>query len=154
MQATQAKAQAGFTWPIRVYYEDTDTGGIVFYANYLKFFERARTEWLRQVGIGQQVLSETEQVMFVVKNTSIDYHSPAKLDDRLSISVALEKLGRASIIFKQEASRISQDGVAELLCKSSIRIGCVGTETLRPQAIPQSVLAKISSISSTTNTDS
>ena len=143
--------QAGFEWPIRVYYEDTDTGGIVFYANYLKFFERARTEWLRQAGIGQQELAETEQVMFVVKNTSIDYHSPAKLDDSLSISVALEKMGRASIIFKQQASRISQVGAAELLCSCSIRIGCVGTETLRPQAIPQSVL---DSIHSTTNTDS
>ena len=146
--------QAGFEWPIRVYYEDTDTGGVVFYANYLKFFERARTEWLRQAGIGQQVLTETEQVMFVVKNTSIDYHSPAKLDDRLSISVVLEKLGRASIIFTQQASRVTQEGAAELLCSCSIRIGCVGTETLRPQAIPQSVLAKINSISNITNTDS
>lgn len=145
--------QAGFEWPIRVYYEDTDTGGIVFYANYLKFFERARTEWLRKAGIGQQVLTEIEKVMFVVKNTSIDYHSPAKLDDRLSISVALEKLGRASIIFNQQASRITLDGAAELLCSCSIRIGCVGTETLRPQAIPRSVLASINRICSITNTD-
>lgn len=146
--------QAEFEWPIRVYYEDTDTGGIVFYANYLKYFERARTEWLRQAGIGQQLLSETEQVMFVVKNASIDYHSPAKLDDRLSVSVVLEKMGRASIIFKQQASRITQAGAAELLCNCSIRIACVATETLRPQVIPQSVIARINSISSTTNTDS
>lgn len=143
--------QAGFTWPIRVYYEDTDTGGIVFYANYLKFFERARTELLRKAGIGQQELAETGQVMFVVKNTSIDYHSPAKLDDLLSISVTLEKLGRVAIIFKQEALRISQDGTTQLLCSCSIRIACVSTVTLQPQAIPQPVLARIVSI---TNTDS
>jgi acyl-CoA thioester hydrolase len=146
--------QATFHWPIRVYYEDTDTGGVVFYANYLKFFERARTEWLRLAGISQHALAMSEQVMFVVKNTSIDYHSPAKLDDSLSISVQIEKLGRASINFVQQAMRISEDGAPELLCTCSIRIGCVGTETLRPEAIPATVLASIRSIASiTTNTD-
>ena len=146
--------QPSFHWPVRVYYEDTDTGGVVFYANYLKFFERARTEWLRQAGIGQQALAVTEQVMFVVKSTSIDYHSPAKLDDRLSISVQIEKLGRASINFVQQALRIKEEGAAELLCTCSIRIGCVGTETLRPEAIPASVLNSIRRIASiNTNTD-
>lgn len=146
--------QATFHWPVRVYYEDTDTGGVVFYANYLKFFERARTEWLRQAGIGQQALAMSEQVMFVVKKTSIDYHSPAKLDDSLSISVQIEKLARASINFIQQAKRIAEDGTSELLCSCSIRIGCVGTETLRPAAIPASVLSSIRSIASiTTNTD-
>ena len=80
-----------FRWPQRVYYEDTDTGGVVYYANYLKFFERARSEWLRSAGIAQQVLTEQERVMFVVKNATIDYHLPAKLDDQLEISVRVEK---------------------------------------------------------------
>ena len=146
--------QASFHWPVRVYYEDTDTGGVVFYANYLKFFERARTEWLRQAEVGQQALALSEQVMFVVKNTSFDYHSPAKLDDCLSISVQIEKLGRASINFIQQAMRVKEDGTAELLCSCQIRIGCVCTETLRPQAIPPAVLASIRRItSSTTNMD-
>lgn len=146
--------QATFHWPVRVYYEDTDTGGVVFYANYLKFFERARTEWLRLAGISQHALAMAEQVIFVVKNTSIDYHSPAKLDDSLSISVQIEKLGRASINFVQQATRTTEDGKPELLCTCSIRIGCVGTGTLRPEAIPASVLASIRSIASiTTNTD-
>ena len=70
--------QSNFTWAIRVYYEDTDAGGVVFYANYLKFFERARTEWLRSAGINQQIMTETHSVMFVVKSTALDYHAPAK----------------------------------------------------------------------------
>ncbi len=92
-----------FTWEVRVYYEDTDAGGIVYYANYLKFFERARTEWLRAVGVGQQVLLAEHDAMFVVKNVSADYHAPAKLDDVLNLTLTIEKLGRASIVFRQEA---------------------------------------------------
>ena len=80
---------APFRWPVRVYYEDTDTGGVVYYANYLKFFERARTEWLRSAGISQQLMTEQENVMFVVKSASIDYHAPAKLDDALEVSVSI-----------------------------------------------------------------
>src|SRR3954468_7209868 len=94
-----------FTWKLRVYYEDTDTGGVVIYANYLKFFERARTEWLRAAGVGQQDLAETAGLMFVVKSTAVDYHAPAKLDDELKLSVVVEKLGRASVQFVQEAWR-------------------------------------------------
>jgi acyl-CoA thioester hydrolase len=75
-----------FTWTVRVYYEDTDAGGIVFYANYLKFFERARTEWLRALGVGQQLMAEEHGALFVVKNTSVDYHAPARLDDELKFT--------------------------------------------------------------------
>src|SRR5438309_8209461 len=88
---------AEFNWTVRVYYEDTDTGGIVFYANYLKFFERARTEWLRAAGVGQQALSQEMGMMFVVRSTALDYHAPARLDDELSISVIVERLGAASV---------------------------------------------------------
>ena len=85
---------SGFTWPVRVYYEDTDTGGVVFYANYLKFFERARTEWLRSGGIEQSALAEAFGIMFVVMRTAVDYHAPAKLDNELKLTVVVETLGR------------------------------------------------------------
>jgi acyl-CoA thioester hydrolase len=133
---------AEFQWTIRVYYEDTDTGGIVFYANYLKFFERARTEWLRAAGIGQQALAALHRKMFVVMHTAVDYHAPARLDDELKLTVAVERLGRASVQFFQQAWRLT-DGQPQLLCTGRIRVGCVDTETLRPGAIPTEVLAKI-----------
>lgn len=127
-----------FTWHIRVYYEDTDTGGVVFYANYLKFFERARTEWLRAAGIEQQILAETHQVMFVVKSTAVDYHAPARLDDELKLTVVVEKLGRASVQFVQEAWRGQQR-----LVTARIKVACVETNTIRPCALPPAVLMKI-----------
>ncbi len=134
-----------FRWPVRVYYEDTDTGGVVYYANYLRFFERARTEWLRSAGISQQLMSQQENVMFVVKSTAIDYHAPAKLDDQLEVSVAIEKIGRASVNFSQEAWRINDTGT-ELLCSCQIRVGCIDAATLRPAAIPVDVLEKIKTL--------
>ncbi len=134
-------ATAPFSWQIRVYYEDTDAGGVVFYANYLKFFERARTEWLRAMGFHQHSLAQTEGVIFVVKNTSVDYLSPAKLDDVLTLTVVIEKLGRASISFVQEAWRSDPDtGNTTLLARGSITVVSVDTATFRPQAIPEKIL--------------
>jgi len=130
------------SWKVRVYYEDTDTGGIVFYANYLKFFERARTEWLRAAGIGQQSLSETHRAMFVVKSTAVDYHASAKLDDELKLTVVVERLGRASVQFVQEAWR-ANGAQPQLLTSGHIKVGCVDTETLRPRPIPDAVLEQI-----------
>ncbi|KIG05754.1 tol-pal system-associated acyl-CoA thioesterase [Burkholderia sp. MR1] len=124
-----------FEWPIRVYYEDTDAGGIVFYANYLKFFERARTEWLRACGIDQQRLAESDGVVFVVKRTSVDYSAPARLDDVIRIASRIERLGRASVDFHQEAWR---DGV--LLATGDIRVASVNRASMRPAAIPEPVL--------------
>ncbi|MCG2592866.1 tol-pal system-associated acyl-CoA thioesterase [Ramlibacter sp. XY19] len=124
-----------FTWPIRVYWEDTDAGGIVFYANYLKFFERARTEWLRSLGIGQGALREEVGGMFIVSETSARYLAPARLDDELSVTAALEAGGRASLIIAQQARRGDT-----LLCEGTIRIGWVDAATLRPARIPQSIL--------------
>ena len=131
-----------FTWNVRVYYEDTDAGRVVFYANYLKFFERARTEWLRAAGIGQQLLSESHQVMFVVKSTAVDYHAPAKLDDELKLSVVVERLGRASVQFLQEAWRVEGEN-RRLLASGRIKVGCVNTDTFRPSPIPDEVLDRI-----------
>ncbi len=131
-----------FAWGIRVYYEDTDAGGVVFYANYLKFFERARTEWLRAAGIGQQQLTESHHAMFVVKSTAVEYHSPAKLDDELKLTVVVERLGRASVEFAQEAWRVT-GSQTQRLASGRIKVGCVDTGTFRPRPIPSEVLARI-----------
>ncbi|WEF35518.1 tol-pal system-associated acyl-CoA thioesterase [Pseudoduganella chitinolytica] len=126
-----------FTWEVRVYYEDTDAGGIVYYANYLKYFERARTEWLRAVGIGQQVLLAEHDAMFVVKSVSADYHAPAKLDDVLNLTLTIEKLGRASVVFRQEA----WCGTT-LLNTARVKVGCVDS-ALRPRAVPEAAAARM-----------
>lgn len=128
-------AGAVFSWPVRVYWEDTDAGGIVFYANYLKFFERARTEWLRSLGVAQGELRETAGGMFVVSETSVRYLAPARLDDELLVTARLEAGGRASLIIAQQARR-----GAMLLAEGSIRIGWVDAHTLRPGRIPDAIL--------------
>lgn len=127
-----------FSWPVRVYFEDTDSGGVVYYANYLKFFERARTEWLRSLDVGQQTLIETSQVMFVVAGVEVDYLVPARLDDDLKITVVIERLGRASLEFVQQVWR-----GADLLVTGRVKVACVDSKTLRPQPFPKEVLEKI-----------
>ncbi|MEW6025379.1 MAG: tol-pal system-associated acyl-CoA thioesterase [Pseudomonadota bacterium] len=127
-----------FTWPVRVYYEDTDAGGIVFYANYLKFFERARTEWLRAAGIGQQDLIASDNAGFVVKSATIDYHAPARLDDEITLTLAIEKLGRASVQFAQKAYKGDQ-----LLVEASVKVGCVDLASVRPRSLPDHVADKM-----------
>ncbi len=124
-----------FDWPVRVYYEDTDAGGIVFYANYLKFFERARTEWLRACGIDQRTLADSDGVLFVVKRTALDYSAPARLDDIIHVVSRIQRLGRASVDFHQEAWR---DGI--LLASGDIRVASVSLLAIRPVGIPKSVL--------------
>jgi acyl-CoA thioester hydrolase len=129
-----------FSWPVRVYWEDTDAGGIVFYANYLKFFERARTEWLRSLGIGQRDLGEKTGGMFVVGETWLRYLRPARLDDELIVTAEVKESGRASLIIAQQAVRRSTD---ELLCEGTIRIGWVQRTTagnLQPARIPPGIL--------------
>lgn len=138
---------SNFTWTIRVYYEDTDAGGVVFYANYLKFFERARTEWLRSAGINQQIMTETHSVMFVVKSTAVDYHAPAKLDNELKLTVVVEKMGRASVQFVQQAWRINGEQ-QELLATGRIKVGCVDTVRFKPSEIPQEVMLAIQQLES------
>ena len=124
-----------FEFRIRVYWEDTDAGGIVFYANYLKFFERARTEWLRSLGVAQRTLKEDAGGMFVVSETAVRYLAPARLDDELLVTAQLQDSGRASLIITQEARR---DGT--LLAVGTIRIGWVDAATLRPERIPAAIL--------------
>jgi acyl-CoA thioester hydrolase len=123
-----------FRWPVRVYWEDTDAGGIVFYANYLKFFERARTEWLRSRGVHQQTLCEREGTIFVVADTAVRFHAAARLDDTIDVTVALLTHGSASLRLRQQAWR-----GATLLAEGEIRIGCVRHGTLRPCRIPSAI---------------
>jgi acyl-CoA thioester hydrolase len=130
----------GFVWPVRVYWEDTDAGGIVFYANYLKFFERARTEWLRSLSVEQQHLRESTGGMFVVGETSLRYLRPARLDDELLVSARLEAAGRASMVIAQDARRKDSGAV---LCEGRIRIGWVDTLSLRPARIPPIILESL-----------
>ena len=126
-----------FEHPVRVYWEDTDAGGIVFYANYLKFFERARTEWLRSLGLNQSELRHSTGGLFVVSETSVRYLQPARLDDELLVTARLAQAGRASLIIAQQAS-MRRDGA--LLCEGTIRIGWVDAQRLRPARIPPIIL--------------
>ena len=129
--------------PVRVYWEDTDAGGIVFYANYLKYFERARTEWLRSRGIAQQSLREQTGGMFVVTEARIQYHAAARLDDALVVTAQLTETGRASMTIKHQALlKNEQSGTipAALLCAGVVRIGWVNALTMRPARIPTDLL--------------
>lgn len=126
-----------FEFPIRVYWEDTDAGGIVFYANYLKFFERARTEWLRSLGVEQSALKEESGGMFIVAETQVRYLQPARLDDELLVTAQLQTAGRASLIIGQQAL-MRNSGAA--LCEGTIRIGWVDSASLKPGRIPLTIL--------------
>ena len=135
-----------FEFPVRVYWEDTDAGGIVFYANYLKFFERARTEWLRSLGVGQQRLRERTGGMFVVTDAQLRYHRPARLDDELTVTAALQATGRASLTIVQSALLKPEQMTEQaplLLSEGTIRIGWVDAATLRPARIPNSLLEQL-----------
>jgi len=123
-----------FSVALRVYWEDTDAAGIVFYANYLKFFERARTEWLRSLGFGQEALRREAGIAFVVSETRLRYRRPARLDDVVDVSVDVVHLGQASLEIAQQARRAD-----ELLADGTIRIGCVELGTFRPCRIPNDI---------------
>ncbi len=133
-------AAAAFTFPVRVYWEDTDAGGIVFYANYLKFFERARTEWLRALGMGQRALKEQTGGMFIVAETQVRYLRPARLDDQLLVTVRLEQIGQASLTLAQQILLPAAAGVPALVCEGSIRIGWIDADSFKPARIPHSLL--------------
>ena len=133
---------AAFEFPIRVYWEDTDAGGIVFYANYLKFFERARTEWLRARGVQQRALREQSGGMFVVVEATLKYHRPARLDDELIVTARLQDSGRAALTIAQQA-RLA--GAGDLLCEGAIRIGWVDGASMKPARIPPALIEKLNS---------
>uniref|UniRef100_UPI00333E81C2 tol-pal system-associated acyl-CoA thioesterase n=1 Tax=Castellaniella defragrans TaxID=75697 RepID=UPI00333E81C2 len=120
--------------PIRVYYEDTDAGGVVYYANYLKFFERGRTEWLRTLGVDQHALAAREHAIFVVRRADVAYHRPARLDDRIDIHTTVAGSGASTLLFAQEARRDE-----ELLTTADIQVCAVHPETFKPVRIPPSI---------------
>ena len=128
-----------FEFPIRVYWEDTDAGGIVFYANYLKFFERARTEWLRHLGLEQHKLRTETGGMFVVASTEVKYLRPAQLDDLLQITATVRELDRVSMTLHQQAWRLQDGQPTTLLCEGSIRIVWVEATRMRASRIPDSI---------------
>lgn len=133
------QARHRFSWPVRVYWEDTDAGGIVFYANYLKFFERARTEWLRSLGVEQRALRDSTGGMFVVSDTSVHYRHPARLDDELIVTAQPLDVGRASMTIQQQALlRTPAEDI--VLCEGTIRAGWVNANSLKPARMPPTLL--------------
>ncbi len=129
-------AAAPFVWPVRVYYEDTDAGGVVYHANYIKFMERARTECLRYHGFELDALEREQRVIFAVRSLSVDFRKPARLSEALTVSVEFETVRAASILFVQ---RILRDG--ELLCEGRVKVASLSADHFRPTAVPESMLA-------------
>ena len=126
-----------FSWPVRVYYEDTDAGGIVYYGNYLKFMERARTEWLRSCGIDVARLADTDRLMFTVRAITLDFLKAARLSDNLDVSVAIVRIRKVSVELEQAIVR-----AGDVLCTGQVRLACVDVDTLKPKAIPKPIVGE------------
>ncbi len=141
-----------FTIPVRIYYEDTDAGGVVYYANYLKYLERCRTEWLRSVGHEQSNLLRDSGIAFVVRSVSLEYLKPARLDDLLTVSLEVEKISRSQIFFRQHIRRGNPlaDGGWEEMISGKIQIVCVSVDTgagqMKVTSIPAPMRAQLESI--------
>ncbi len=131
-----------FAIPVRVYYEDTDAGGVVYYANYLKFMERARTEWLRAIGFEQDHLSRELGVVFAVRTIVLDYLKPARFNDTLEVSVSMSRRGKASLTFAQTVSR-----TGETLCQGEVKIACVDSNSFAPRRIPDAMATQLEGLS-------
>lgn len=131
----------GFTLPVRVYYEDTDAAGVVYYANYLKFCERARTDWLRATGFGQKALAAEQHIVFVVRTVKADYLQAAVLDDELEVSTTIERLGGASLVFAQ---KILRDG--QIIFNALITIACIDLDSRKAAPIPPAVRAQFATL--------
>jgi tol-pal system-associated acyl-CoA thioesterase len=127
-----------YSFPVRVYFENTDAGGVVYHSEYLKFLERARTEWLRHLGFDHQALARTHRVIFVVTAAAIDFTRPARLDDTLAVSVRLESLGKVRCVFAQEIRRDD-----EVLVSARVTVACVAGENLKPAEIPEGLRKKM-----------
>lgn len=130
-----------FAIPVRIYYEDTDAAGVVYYANYLKFFERCRTEWMRWVGHDQSDLARDERIAFVVKSVTCEYLKPARLDDALTVGLEVEKLGRAQVVFRQHVRRGEEE-----LVTGTIQIVCVNVDKMKTAPIPDFLRAKLEAL--------
>ena len=129
-----------FDWPVRVYYEDTDAGGVVYHAGYLRFFERGRTEWLRALGFSQQRLSAEHATLFTVVAISVEFHRPARLDDMLTVRSEVRESSGASVHFGQQILRADD---AELLASATVRVACLDADTFRPRRLPQELRGRL-----------
>lgn len=129
-----------FSWPVRVYYEDTDAGGVVYYANYLRFMERARTEYLRRLGFEQDRLADESGLLFAVRAVTIDYRRPARFNDALEVATRVSAVGRASVRFEQSVRRPGPDGVTALLCEATVQVACLDRESFRPRPLPPAIV--------------
>ena len=127
-------------WPVRVYYEDTDAGGIVYHSNYLNFMERARTEWLRALGFEQDQLREELSIVFPVRQANMDFLAPARFNDQLLVTSRVDTLKKASLWFQQEITDIKNN---KILCKGSIRIACVRLPDFKPTPLPQQLIMEL-----------
>ena len=136
-----------FLWEVRVYYEDTDAGGVVYYANYLRFMERARTEWLRQLGFEQDELIEKTAVLFAVRSARLEFLRPAHFNQLLQVSVEPVRVGRASMTFRQQVRVAGTDTVC---CEGEVRVASLDARTLRPRPIPRSVHARLPAVNEET----
>jgi acyl-CoA thioester hydrolase len=128
-----------FTWQIRVYYEDTDAGEVIFYANYLKFMERARTEWLRKINFDHKILKEKYKLLFAVKNLTINYIKPGHLDDLLTITSELLDSRKASLTFGQNIKNENN----ELLSEAKVKIACINSKTLKASPMPDELILEL-----------
>jgi acyl-CoA thioester hydrolase len=154
-----------FVWPVRVYYEDTDSGGVVYYANYLKFMERARSEWLRSLGVEQDDLLARERIVFAVRAVQVDYLRSARFNDVLWVTAEIAERGRASLSFSQRVMRPDGDermktpqlmaaedfagligDKSKLLCIGQVKIACLDAVSMRPRSIPSHLFAEISRV--------
>ena len=129
-----------FVWPVRIYHEDTDGGGVVYYANYLKFMERARTEWLRARGFEQDVLLRDRRVLFAVRTLSMDYHRPARFNDLLEVVSQVAEVGGASLTFAQSIRRADS---TEVLCGARVKVACIDAENFRARRLPRQLMREI-----------
>ena len=127
-----------YSFPVRVYFENTDAGGVVYHAEYLKFLERARTEWLRHLGFDHQELARSHRSQFVVTSMAVEFMKPARLDDSVAVSVRLESLGKVRCVFAQEIRR--ED---ELLVKATVTVASLSTEGFKPVEIPEALKRKM-----------
>ena len=128
-----------FDLQVRVYYEDTDAGGVVYHSHYLNFMERARTEWLRHIGFEQNVLIAQDKILFAVRKTNIDFHKPAHFNELLNIKTRIIDQRKASLVFEQIIFNQSE----ETICKAEIKIACLNSTTMKPEPIPETILSEL-----------
>jgi acyl-CoA thioester hydrolase len=128
-----------FSWPVRVYYEDTDAGGVVYYANYLRYLERARTEMLRALGFEQDKLAQDHNIVFIVRKVTIDYLKPAIFNEELTVNARITGLRKASMLFEQTIFNKQND----MLCQAEIKIACINNKTMKPVSIPAFIISEL-----------